>query len=270
MSAASSATSFYEDQNDNFETATEDTPLNTSSESAPPPPNPHFAAAGRQKHSSRDPRDEIILEFLRSEEIFLSNTQLCIDTFIIPIRTENSRSWIGGVPTNISRLLDWFEDIANLHLAVYQSLESSAAMQEGDGASAGLAGYLYDFVGKLHVYQPYLVSLADVLEEVAALVGDGRSDFGEFIRIQEKQVETAGWTFEQLLMEPVNRLAVYQDLFSVSISLHFHRSKLTLTPPSGPAGSDTARPSRIPRHDVAISLSRYRDESHDRSEGKRN
>lgn len=270
MSAASSATSFYGDQNDNFETATEDTPLNTSSESPPPPPNPHFSAAGRQKHSSRDPRDEIILEFLRSEEIFLSNTQLCIDTFIIPIRTENSRSWIGGVPTNVSRLLDWFEDIANLHLAVYQSLESSAAMQEGDGASAGLAGYLYDLVGKLHVYQPYLVSLADVLEEVAALVGNGRSDFGEFIRIQEKEVETAGWTFEQLLMEPVNRLAVYQDLFSVSTSPHFHKSKLTLTPPSGPARSDAARPSRIPRHDVAVSLSRYRDESHDRSESKRN
>lgn len=81
--------------------------------------------------------------------------------------------------------------------------------------SAGLASYLYEFVGKLHIYQPYLVSLADVLEEVTALVADVHSDFGEFIRLEEKSLEGSGWTFEQLLMEPVNRLAVYQDLFSV-------------------------------------------------------
>ncbi|KAJ2936743.1 hypothetical protein H1R20_g340, partial [Candolleomyces eurysporus] len=158
-------------------------------------------------------RDEIILEFYRSEETFLSNTHLCVDLFILPIRNENSKSWIGGVPPSISRLLDWYEDIVNLHLAISQSLESSAAMQEGDIVVSGLANYLVEFVGKLHVYQPYLVNLGDVLEEVAGLVEDGSSDFGEFLRIQEGSLKDVGWTFERLLMEPVNRLAVYQEMF---------------------------------------------------------
>jgi hypothetical protein len=91
-------------------------------------------------------------------------------------------------------------------------------MQEGDIVVAGLANCLVEFVGRLHVYQPYLVNLGDVLEEVAELVEERTSDFGEFLRIQEGSLKNIGWTFERLLMEPVNRLAVYQEMFGVSSS----------------------------------------------------
>ncbi|KAF6742865.1 hypothetical protein DFP72DRAFT_935979 [Ephemerocybe angulata] len=215
ISTASSVASFYDDQNEQFDTATEDLSRETSYEDTPRPMQ--FGRETTESAPGRTPpsaREGIILEFIQTEEVFLTNTQLCVDFFILPIRTENSRSWIKGVPSSVSRLLDWYEDIVNLHLAVYQSLESSSSLQETDTVVAGLANYLADFVGKLHVYQPYLVCLADVLEEVACLASDSNNDFGEFIRIQENLLKSKGWTFEQLLVEPVNRLGAYQDLFS--------------------------------------------------------
>ncbi|RXW17379.1 hypothetical protein EST38_g8471 [Candolleomyces aberdarensis] len=213
LSTASSEMSCYEEDGQ-FSNPTENTSAYDCQATPPQTRRCEDRTANSQgrDHQQRS-REEIILEFYRSEETFLSNTHLCVDLFILPIRNENSRSWIGGVPPSISRLLDWYEDIVNLHLAISQSLESSAAMQGGDIVVSGLANYLVEFVGKLHVYQPYLVNLGDALEEVAGLVEDGNSDFGEFLRIQEGSLKNAGWTFERLLMEPVNRLAVYQEMF---------------------------------------------------------
>lgn len=216
VSAASSVTSLYEEQGDQFETATEDSSRDTSYDDPPKTPVPGDYTRSEPRLQTRMTRDDIILEFIRSEEVFLANTQLCVDYFILPIRTENSRSWIGGVPSAVTRFLDWYEDIFNMHAALYQSLESSAAMQESDVVVTGLAIRLNEFVTKLHVYQPYLVSLSDILEEVCFLVSDSTSDFGEFIKLQEDLLKGRGWTLEQLLMEPVNRLTTYQNMFSVS------------------------------------------------------
>jgi len=223
MSTISSVGSFYDEQRTTFEIASDE----PSQESPTPYMDKKYRRAGapsdikdQQGPPKPKTREELILDFIHSEEIFLANTQMCIEDFILPIRNRNSRSWIGGVPAHISRLLDWYEDIVNLHLAIYQSLESSASMQESncdEAIVAGLATYLSDFVNKLHVYQPYLATLADALEEIAVSVENAKSEFGEFVRIQEGK----GRCLEELLMEPVNRLGEYQNLFNVGIHTPF-------------------------------------------------
>ena len=75
------------------------------------------------------------------------------------------------------------------------------------------------FVLKVEIYQPYLVRLADVSQEIASLMDNPKNDFGQFITIQQRSSECEGWSFERLLMLPVNRLAAYQDLFSVGLLL---------------------------------------------------
>lgn len=190
--------------------------------------DPHSRPADQEQHtvrlipkeenpasSARESRDDIIQEFIETEEAFLTNAQTCVTNFVLPIRAQDRRSWIGGVPTNISLLLDWYEDIVNLHLSIYQALESSASAQNRYSVMSGLPSYLRDFIPRLHVYQPYLARLADVLEEILRLASDKNSEFGEFIRMQERALHNSGWTFERLLTEPVHRLAAYQELFSV-------------------------------------------------------
>ena len=54
---------------------------------------------------------------------------ICMQQFILPLRVESSRSWITGVPRNVARPLDWFDDIANLHERIYQSLCSARDTQ---------------------------------------------------------------------------------------------------------------------------------------------
>ncbi|KAG2002447.1 hypothetical protein CC2G_004639 [Coprinopsis cinerea AmutBmut pab1-1] len=233
VSATSTGSSMYDDHHltdssdSEFEDARQDYCFGDGSLQSPGERRQHHHRQNEHQHSVRlvskrpepanaNRREVILQEFMESEETFLDNAQYCIDNFILPIRTQDRRSWIGGVPADISRLLDWYEDIVNLHMCILQTLESSMSTQ-GPGSSTinGLPGYLKDFVPRLHVYQPYLVRLADVLEEVAKLASNTDSDFGEFIRMQERILKPKGWTFEGLLMEPVHRLAAYQDMFTV-------------------------------------------------------
>ncbi|EAU83618.1 hypothetical protein CC1G_07991 [Coprinopsis cinerea okayama7 len=232
VSATSTGSSMYDDHHltdssdSEFEDARQDYCFGDGSLQSPGERRQHHHRQNEHQHSVRlvskrpepanaNRREVILQEFMESEETFLDNAQYCIDNFILPIRTQDRRSWIGGVPADISRLLDWYEDIVNLHMCILQTLESSMSTQ-GPGSSTinGLPGYLKDFVPRLHVYQPYLVRLADVLEEVAKLASNTDSDFGEFIRMQERILKPKGWTFEGLLMEPVHRLAAYQDMFT--------------------------------------------------------
>lgn len=160
-------------------------------------------------------REAVIQEIFETEEELLRRFHICMRVFILPLRVQNSRSWIEGVPLNIARLLDWFDDIVNLHEQIYESLCS--ARDTMSPATDRVSESIRCFVLKVEIYQPYLVRLADVSQEIASLMENPRSDFGQFITIQQRSPECEGWSFERLLMLPVNRLAAYQDLFSVSL-----------------------------------------------------
>ncbi|KAJ3504049.1 hypothetical protein NLJ89_g8144 [Agrocybe chaxingu] len=162
-------------------------------------------------------REGVIQEIFESEEELLQLLHICMRMFVLPLRVANSHAWVAGVPPNIARLLDWFDDIVNLHEQIYASLCS--ARDTMSPATDRVSESLRCFVMKVEVYQPYLVRLADVSQEIVGLTQDERSDFGQFVSMQEREEECMGWSFERLLMLPVNRLAAYQDLFSRMLDL---------------------------------------------------
>ena len=157
-------------------------------------------------------------EIFETEENLLRLLHICMRQFILPLRVESSRSWITGVPRNVARLLDWFDDIVNLHEQIYQSLCSARDTQSP--TTDRVSESLRCFVLKAEVYQPYLIRLPDVSEEISFLMtGSDQSDFGQFVNLREQTSECQGWTFRSLLMLPVHRLSAYQNLFSVCFSL---------------------------------------------------
>jgi hypothetical protein len=162
-------------------------------------------------------REDIIQEIFETEEELLRLLHICLRTFIRPLRIQNTRSWISGIPPAVARLLDWFDDIVNLHEQIYDTLCS--ARDTMSPATDRVSESLRWFVLKVEVYQPYLVKLADVRMEIRRIMEDRKSELGQFIRLQERERECQGWTLERLLMLPVKRLENYQDLFAVS--LHF-------------------------------------------------
>ena len=162
-------------------------------------------------------REAVIQEIFETEEDLLRLLHICMRQFILPLRVESSRSWITGVPRNVARLLDWFDDIVNLHEQIYQSLCSARDTQSP--TTDRVSESLRCFVLKAEVYQPYLIRLPDVSEEISFLMtGSGESDFGQFVYLQEQTSECDGWSFQGLLMLPVHRLSAYQTLFSVGFS----------------------------------------------------
>jgi RhoGEF domain len=163
-------------------------------------------------------REAVIQEIFVTEENLLRLLHICMQQFILPLRVDCSRSWITGVPGNIARLLDWFDDIVNLHEQIYQSLCSARDTQSP--TTDRVSESLRCFVLKAEVYQPYLIRLPDVSEEISFLMtGSGESDFGQFVNLQEQTSECEGWSFQGLLMLPVHRLSAYQTLFSVGFPL---------------------------------------------------
>ncbi|THV02017.1 hypothetical protein K435DRAFT_564354, partial [Dendrothele bispora CBS 962.96] len=118
-----------------------------------------------------------------------------VDLFILPLRVQDSKVWISGVPLEIAKMLDWFEDIVNLHMELRETLYSikqltSISKRENSNSAAGgsndlVGSSLRSFVQKLEVYQPYLVKFEGVRDMLERLGRDEASDFGEFVRIQE-------------------------------------------------------------------------------------
>ena len=168
-------------------------------------------------------RQQVIWELHSSEAEFVNRLHTTVDLFILPLRAQNSKTWILGVPPEVARLFDWLEDIVNLHTEILSILHSARDSQYP--VIVNIAETLKCIVPRLEVYQPYLVRL----EHVAGMVGrslqdqDG-NDFGEFVKIQEKAAIREcgnGWGLERLLVEPVNRLAAYPDILRVSLQCSY-------------------------------------------------
>src|SRR5258708_4955290 len=159
-------------------------------------------------------REGVIQQIFETEEDVLHLLGVCMRLFVIPLRVQNSRTWITGVPPTVARLLDWFDDIVHVHEQIYGALCS--ARDTMSPATDRVSESLRWFVLRIEVYQPYLVRLADARKEIQGALDEKNCELGQFIRLQEMNQECQGWTLERLLVLPVNRLASYQDLFAVS------------------------------------------------------
>ncbi|KAJ6491590.1 Dbl homology domain-containing protein [Mycena vulgaris] len=157
-------------------------------------------------------RQEAIHALCVTEELFVARLTNTIDLFILPLRMQNSKCYISGVPAEIAKLFDWLEDILNLHTQLLSALRHVQEAQHPvvERVTEAIRG---SFVKRLEVYQPYLARLVNVAGTIARLVADTTSDFGEFVRIQEGVVECRGWNLEGLLVDPVTRLGRYPAIF---------------------------------------------------------
>ncbi|KAF7361401.1 DH domain-containing protein [Mycena sanguinolenta] len=150
-------------------------------------------------------RQEIIYDLCVTEESFVSRLTTTINLFILPLRMQDSKCYISGVPAEIARLFDWLEDILNLHTRLLSALRRVREAQHPVVERIAEA-IRVSFVKRLEVYQPYLARLVAVAETIARLVAETTNDFGEFVRIQESAEECRGWSLESLLVDPVTRL----------------------------------------------------------------
>ncbi|KAK0452990.1 uncharacterized protein EV420DRAFT_1557910 [Desarmillaria tabescens] len=170
-----------------------------------------YGAPQVQHKESEVRRQEILWELRETEATFVHRLTCIVRLFVLPLRVQDSKTWISGVPSGIARLFDWLEDILNLHTQILSALQSMGSDQHLviEGRVEGLR----EFVPRLEIYQPYMVRLAEGVELVRALVGDRDSEFGEFVRLQEATSDCKGWTLDRFLVEPVNRIAVYPGVF---------------------------------------------------------
>lgn len=160
-------------------------------------------------------RQEVIWELCETECMFVNHLHGVVRLFVRPLRAQNSKTWITGVPAEVARLFDWLEDIVNLHSHILAALQ---AARKGPYSMVDLiAESLRVLVPRLEVYQPYLVRLEDVAALIERLGDDEQSDFGEFVTLQESSTECDGWGLERFLIEPVNRLSQYPEFFRVGV-----------------------------------------------------
>jgi len=158
-------------------------------------------------------RQDVIWELCEAERVFVKRLRTIIQLFIRPLRVQDSKVWISGVPSEVGRLFDWLEDIINMHAQLSSALHSVLAEQYP--VVMRIAEVAREFVPRLEVHQPYLVRVESVACMINDMVDTPANDFGEFVRIQQRQPECRGWSLEGFLAEPVNRLIEYPNSFRV-------------------------------------------------------
>ncbi|KAJ6558143.1 hypothetical protein B0H19DRAFT_129835 [Mycena capillaripes] len=231
FSQSSSASSMYEDNEDgsehtgelrefvqeeeeghdeNEERSMNDEPAEHAWRATLPPIT--YAAIADRHGALEIQRQEAIHTLYVTEESFVVRLTTTINLFILPLRMQDSKRYISGVPAEIAKLFDWLEDILNLHSHLLSALRHVRETQHPvvERVAEAIRG---SFVKQLEVYQPYLARLVNVAGTIARFVADTTSDFGEFVRIQQSVEECDGWSLESLLVDPVTRLGRYPAIF---------------------------------------------------------
>ncbi|KAH9929179.1 Dbl homology domain-containing protein [Fomitopsis serialis] len=158
-------------------------------------------------------RQEVIYDLLQTERHFVRRLRAMVAAFIVPLRVHASKLWLPGVPTPISRLLDWLEDILNLHMSLLRILKNVSIAWQESGVVNEVASGLLSLIPRLEVHQPYLVRVDEVRGLVVMWVQDQHSQFGEYIRLREDEGLCDGRSLEQCLQLPVQRLNAYLVVF---------------------------------------------------------
>lgn len=154
-----------------------------------------------------EPLSDGMDRLLDTEKNFVKQMQTCIQHYVLPLRVNGSRAWISGVPPDISRFLDWFEDIFHLHEQMLAILR---------GTKSDIIRRFLLFLPKFEIYQPYIARLGEVSRRLQSLPEE-EGDFECFVDLQDKQMQKSGWSLSRYISEPEKRLKEYFELFSVGI-----------------------------------------------------
>ncbi|KAG9312502.1 hypothetical protein JVU11DRAFT_6893 [Chiua virens] len=160
-------------------------------------------------------RHRFVWELTESEDGFVKQLQNMIQLFILPLRVRDTRMWVSGIPSDVTKLFDWLDDIVRVHAQLSAAL---AARQIVDHPRLQIISEVFrGFIPRLETYQPYLVKLEFTASVIDGLIHEGKNDFGDFIKLQEASERCRGWSLEKYLIEPVNRLAQYPEMFRASV-----------------------------------------------------
>ena len=159
-------------------------------------------------------RQEVIWRLCESEQVFLKSLRTVLKVFVQPLLGKN-RAWVAGLPSSVSRLLDWLEDIFQLHTQISSALQHARSSQYP--VVLKFSETLRSFVPRLEVYQPYIVRLDEVIEIIEGMVEDEGSELGEFFKLQSGETECGGMEFSAFLWLPLTRLGRYLKYFNVSL-----------------------------------------------------
>ena len=160
-------------------------------------------------------RQQFVWEFTESEASFVTRLQNMIQLFILPLRVRDTRMWVSGIPSDVTKLFDWLDDIVRVHAQLSATL---ASRQIVDHPRLPIISEVFrGFVPRLETYQPYLVKLEFTASVIDSLIHERKNDFGDFIKLQEASERCQGWSLETYLIEPVNRLAQYPEVFRASV-----------------------------------------------------
>lgn len=164
-------------------------------------------------------RQEVIWELCETELTFVDGLRRVIDIFASPLRTPHG-TWIDGVPATVAKLLDWLEDIVNLHAEMSAMTERYRLRQtHTDGLVLRIADAFLKFVSRLEVHQAYLVRFSEVTASIEAMTCDIESDFGEFVRMQTSLPDCGHMNLPSFLLKPVQRLMKYPLFYKVSLDM---------------------------------------------------
>lgn len=160
-------------------------------------------------------RQELVYAFCTSETAFVRSARRVVRTVLLPLRSRESRAWLPGLPAEIARLFDWIEDIVNLHAAIARALSTVAAIWQTGSIVQRVAGTLKGFVPRLETYMPYLAKFEGMKEMVRWHAEQDGGEFGEYLRMAERERTEDEWPLPKLIDEPYARLRSYLDVFQV-------------------------------------------------------
>ncbi|PCH34803.1 hypothetical protein WOLCODRAFT_165828 [Wolfiporia cocos MD-104 SS10] len=159
-------------------------------------------------------RQEQIYQFYVAEQTIVKQLRAIVRSIILPLRCRDSRSWLPGVPTEVSRLFDWLDDIVNLHIDIARAVKAACRSSwQADTIVERIADVILPFVPRFEIYQPYIVRIDEVKEIVATCREHGGNELGEYLRMKEQEGACDGQALDRLLEEPTNNLNAYPAIF---------------------------------------------------------
>ncbi|KAI0739440.1 hypothetical protein C8Q80DRAFT_1198706 [Daedaleopsis nitida] len=172
-----------------------------------------YRSLDRQHGRTEMDRQELLHELLTSEKAFVRHSRHVIRTYFLPLRARDSRTWLPGLPPDLTRLFDWLEDIANVHAAIARALAGATAGWKSGTVALRVGGTLRALVTQLEVYMPYLVKLDAARETLRWHQEKDGGELGEYLRMKERERGAGEWGLVTLLEEPATRLRRYVEMF---------------------------------------------------------
>lgn len=166
-------------------------------------------------------RQEVIFSLFVSEQAQIKRLRTIVRQFILPLRSRDSTSWLPGVPEEVGKLFDWLEDVVNLQVDIVRALKVLTNVWQAGAIVERVAETLRTFVHRLEVYQPYLGRVDEVRQLVAMCVREG-NEFGQYVKLRQRERDSDGWTLQALLEEPVKRITSYPEFYTVRVLAQIH------------------------------------------------